>query len=108
MVEARWRQLVVSSDHAAADEQIAEAIARVLARQAVDLRSGVQVTMRHDGANVTYVARTASNLASAVRDARRRSTAPAVDAPAAGSLDPRGPLKQLYALAAAPRLHRAA
>jgi hypothetical protein len=70
MVEARWRQLVVSSDDAAADEQIAEAIARVVARYAVDLRSGVQVTMRHDGANVTYVGGAAINLASAVRAAR--------------------------------------
>jgi hypothetical protein len=70
MVEARWRQLVVSSNDAAADEQIAEAIARVVAHHAVDLRSGVQVTMAHDGVNATYVARTATNLASAVRGAR--------------------------------------
>jgi hypothetical protein len=75
MVEARWRQLVVSCDDAAADERIAEAIARVLARYSVDFGAGVQVTMPHDGANVTYVARAAINLASAVRAARGQAAA---------------------------------
>jgi hypothetical protein len=75
-VEARWRQLIVSSDDASADEHIAEAIARVAARYAVDLGSGVQVTMAHDGVDVTYVARAALNLASVVRAARRQSAAP--------------------------------
>jgi hypothetical protein len=75
MVEARWRQLVVSCNDAAADEQIAEAIARVLARYAVNFGTGVQITVPHNGAKVTYVARAAINLASAVRAARRQSTA---------------------------------
>jgi hypothetical protein len=59
MVEARWRQLVVSSHDPSADEQIAEAIARVLSRNAVDLSSGVEVPMMHDGVKVTYVAKRA-------------------------------------------------
>jgi hypothetical protein len=32
MVEARWRHVIVSADHPLADEQVAEAIARVLSR----------------------------------------------------------------------------
>jgi hypothetical protein len=74
MVEARWRQLVVSADDPLADEQIAEAIARVLSRYAVDFRSGVEVRVPHDGAQVTYVAKLAMNLVSHLRAAR---TAPA-------------------------------
>lgn len=76
IVEARWRQLIVSCDHAAADEQVAEAIARVLARYAVDFGAGLQVTMPHDGVSVTYVARAAINLASVVRAAPARSPKP--------------------------------
>jgi hypothetical protein len=70
MVEARWRQLVVSSHDPSADEQIAEAIARVLSRYAVDLSSGVEVPMMHDGVKVTYVAKRALSLVSALRAAR--------------------------------------
>ena len=56
MIEARWRQLVVSSQHPSADEGVAEAIARVLSRYAVDYTSGVTVIMPHDGAQVAYQA----------------------------------------------------
>ena len=69
MLEARWRQLVVSADDPLADEQIAEAIARVLSRYAVDFRSGVEVSVPHDGAS-----KLARNLVSHLRAAR---TAPA-------------------------------
>ena len=75
MVEARWRRLVVSSDRPSADERVAEAIARVLSQYAVDYGSGVEVNMSHDGVEVTYVARAAINLASAVRAARTASAA---------------------------------
>ena len=108
MVEARWRQLVVSCDDPSADQQIAEAIARVVARYAVDLRSGVQVTMSQSGTNVTYVAKPAINLISVLRAARKAPAASVIDAPAAGSLDPIGLLKQLYAVAAGSSLHPAA
>jgi hypothetical protein len=53
-VEARWRQLIVSSAHPSADERVAEAIARVLSRYAVDYASGVEVVMPHDGLQVPY------------------------------------------------------
>jgi hypothetical protein len=42
---------------------VAEAIARVLSRYAVDFKSGVEVTFRQDGINVAYVAKPAINLA---------------------------------------------
>jgi hypothetical protein len=44
-----------------ADVRVAEAIARVLSRYAVDYGSGVEVNMSHDGVEVTYVAATAMN-----------------------------------------------
>jgi hypothetical protein len=69
-IEARSLHVVVWSSHPLANEQMAEAIARVLSRYAVDLSSGVEVTMPHDGVNVTYVARAAINLASVLRAAR--------------------------------------
>jgi hypothetical protein len=70
LVEAHWRRLIVSSDHPSADEQVAEAIARVLSRYAVDYGSGVEVTMSHDGVEVTYVASQPMSLASALRASR--------------------------------------
>ena len=57
MVEARWLEMMVSSDHPLADERVAEAIARVLSRYWVDAASGVEVMMTHSGANITYPAR---------------------------------------------------
>jgi hypothetical protein len=75
MVEARWRQLVVSSDHSSADERVAEAIARVLSRYAVDLGPEVEVKVSHDGVEVSYVARPVMSLASHVREARTASRA---------------------------------
>jgi hypothetical protein len=59
MVEARWLEMMVSSDHPLADERVAEAIARVLSRSWVDAASGFEVIMTHRGANITYLARAA-------------------------------------------------
>jgi len=53
-VEARWLQLIVSSVHPCADERVAEAIARVLSRYAVDYASGIEVVMPQDGLQVPY------------------------------------------------------
>jgi hypothetical protein len=57
MVAARWLEMMVSSDHPLADERVAEAIARVLSRHWVDATSGIEITMTHHGANITYRAR---------------------------------------------------
>ena len=57
MVEARWLEMMVSSDHPLADERVAEAIARVLSRYWVDTASGVELIMTHRGANIAYLAR---------------------------------------------------
>jgi hypothetical protein len=57
MVEARWLEMMVSSDHPLADERVAEAIARVLSRSWVDAASGVEVILTHRGANIAYLAR---------------------------------------------------
>jgi hypothetical protein len=70
LIEAHWRQLIVSSDHPSADEQVAEAIARVLSRYAVDYSSGVKVTVSHDGTEVTYVVARPMRLAGALRASR--------------------------------------
>jgi hypothetical protein len=69
-VEARSLHVVVWSSHPDADEEVADAIARVLSRYTVDLASGVEISVPHQGDEVTYVARTAKGLASAVREAR--------------------------------------
>lgn len=82
-VEARSLHVVVWSDHSDADEEVAEAIARVLTRYAVDFKSGLEVTFPQDGINVTYVAKPAINLASAVRAARMPPGALRLDVPAA-------------------------
>src|SRR5258708_3667150 len=57
MVEARWLEMMVSSDHPLADERVAEAIARVLSRYWVDPRQGVEVILTHRGANIAYLVR---------------------------------------------------
>jgi hypothetical protein len=56
MIEARWLEIMVSSDHPLADERVAEAIARVLSRYWVDTASGVELIMTHRGANIAYLA----------------------------------------------------
>ena len=56
---------------------------RVLSRYAVDFKSGLEVTFPQDGINVTYVAKPAINLASAVRAARMPPGALRLDVPAA-------------------------
>ncbi len=70
MVEARALHVVVSSNHPAADVQVAEAIARVMSRYAVDLTPEVKVNVPYDGVEVPYVARPAMSLASQLRAAR--------------------------------------
>jgi hypothetical protein len=57
MVEARSLHVIVSSDHPSADEQVAEAIARVVSRYAVDLRPEIEVNVPHAESKVTYVHR---------------------------------------------------
>jgi hypothetical protein len=69
-VEVRSVRVVVRSNHPDADEAVAEAVARVLSRYAVAYTPGIEVTMPQGGVEVTYVARAATNLASAVRAAR--------------------------------------
>ena len=59
MVEARWLEMMVSSDHPLADERVAEAIARVVSRYWVGATSGFEVIMTHRGANIAYLARAA-------------------------------------------------
>jgi hypothetical protein len=56
MIEARWLEIMVSSDHPLADERVAEAIARVLSRYWVDTASGVELIMTHRGADIAYLA----------------------------------------------------
>jgi hypothetical protein len=56
-VETRSLHVIVSSDHPSADEQVAEAIARVVSRYAVDLRPEIEVNVPHAGSKVTYVAK---------------------------------------------------
>ena len=89
MVEAHLLHVVVCSNHPSAEEQVAEAIGRVLSRYAVDLGLGVEVPVPHKGVEVTYIARRPMSLASIVRQARTASGA---------SSDPRQPL--LYDLTA--------
>jgi hypothetical protein len=92
-VEARSLHVVVWSDHSDADEEVAEAIARVLTRYAVDFKSGLEVTFPQDGINVTYVAKPAINLASAVRAARMPPGALRLDGSAAARATWRGSFK---------------
>jgi hypothetical protein len=73
MIETRSLHVLVSSDHPLADEQVAQAIARVLARYAVDFTPGVEVTVPHDGDGVTYVASAHTSFSSYVRASRTRN-----------------------------------
>jgi hypothetical protein len=73
MIETRALHVMVSSDHSSADLQVADAIARVISRYAVDLTPGLRLTMPHDGVDVTYLAKAAINLGSVVRAARAPS-----------------------------------
>jgi hypothetical protein len=70
MVEVRSLRVIVWSSHRSADEQVAEAIARVTSRYAVDLSSGVEVAFPQDGVNVPYAAKRAINLVTHLRAAR--------------------------------------
>jgi hypothetical protein len=56
MIEARSLHIIVSSDHPSADEQVAEAIARVVSRYAVDLTPEIEVNVPQAGIKVPYVA----------------------------------------------------
>jgi len=70
LVEVRSVHVVIWSSHPSADEQVAEAIARVVSRHPVDLSSGVEVAFPQDGVNVPYVAKRATNLVTHLRAAR--------------------------------------
>jgi hypothetical protein len=54
-----------------ADEQVAEAIARVVSRYAVDLTPEIEVNVPRAGIKVTYVAKAAMRFSSHLRAARR-------------------------------------
>jgi hypothetical protein len=56
-VEARSLHVVVWSSHPEADEEVADAIARVLSRYTVDLASGVEIFVPHHGSDEPRVAR---------------------------------------------------
>ena len=71
MVEARSLHVIVSSDHPSADEQVAEAIARVVSRFAVDLTPEIEVNVPRADIKVTYVAKAAMRFSSYLRAARR-------------------------------------
>ena len=72
-IEVRSLHVLVSSEHPLADEQVAEALARVLSRYAVDFRPGVEVKVPHDGEEVTYVANAHKSFLSYVRAAKTAS-----------------------------------
>jgi hypothetical protein len=83
MVEVRSLRVLVSSHHPSADEQVAEAIARVASRYAVDLTPEIEVNVPQAGINVPYVAkavmkpwRPASNRSSAIADGARLTDRP--------------------------------
>ena len=71
MVEARSLHVIVSSDHPSADEQVAEAIARVASRYAVDLTPEIEVNMPQAGITVPYVGKAALRFSSRLRAAIR-------------------------------------
>ncbi len=71
MIEARSLHVIVSSDHPSADEQVAEAIARVVSRYAVDLRPAIELNVQRDGVKITYVAKAALRFSSHLRAAIR-------------------------------------
>jgi hypothetical protein len=74
MIEAHSLHVLVSSDHPLADEQVAQAIARVLSRYAIDFTPGVEVNVPHDGDDVTYVASAHMSFLSNLHASRTRST----------------------------------
>ena len=63
-IETRSLHVFVSSDHPLADEQVAEAVARVLSRYAIDFTPRIELNMPHDGDDVTYVASAAITVLS--------------------------------------------
>ena len=71
MIEARSLHVIVSSHHPSADEQVAEAIARVVSRYAVDLTPEIEVNVPQAGIKVPYVAKAAMRFSSRLRAARR-------------------------------------
>ena len=71
MVEARSLHVIVSSDHPSADEQVAEAIARVASRYAVDLTPEIEVNVPQAGITVPYVGKAALRFSSRLRAAIR-------------------------------------
>ena len=72
-IEARSLHVLVSSNHPLADGHVAEALARVLSRYAVDFRPGVEVNVPHDGEDVTYVANAQKSFSSYVGAAKTGS-----------------------------------
>lgn len=76
VVEVRSLHVVVRSSHPSADEQVAEAIVRVVSQYAVDLSSGVEVAFPQHGVNVPYVAKRAMNLITHLREARAAARTP--------------------------------
>ncbi len=71
MIEARSLHVIVSSDHPSADEQVAEAIARVVSRYAVDLTPEIEFKVPQSGINVPYRAKAALRFSSRLRAAVR-------------------------------------
>jgi hypothetical protein len=63
--------VIVSSDHPSADEEVAEAIARVASRCAVDLTPEIEVNVPQAGISLPYVAKAAMRFSSHLRAARR-------------------------------------
>ena len=71
MIEARSLHVIVSSDHPSADEQVAEAIARVVSRYAVDLTPEIEVNVPQAGIKVPYMGKAALRFSSRLRAAIR-------------------------------------
>ena len=72
-IEARSLHVIVSSDHSLANEPVAEAVARVLSRYAIDFTPGVKINVPHDGDEVTYMASAPKSFSSYQRAARTAS-----------------------------------
>jgi hypothetical protein len=74
-IETRSLHVLVSSDHPLANEQVAEALARVLSRYAVDFTPGLEVNVPQDGNDVPYVASAPNTIGSvALSMSRHRRT----------------------------------
>jgi hypothetical protein len=67
VVEARSLRVLVSSHHPSANEQVAEAIARIASRYAVDLTPEIEVNVPQAGINVPYVAKAVMRFSSHLR-----------------------------------------